>query len=125
MLDAFKLAKNLHKAGKFATLWNQDFIKRAFFNAILSNIDTKAEQGEKVEQMREVLDTRLKQKVILSFKYYQLTKGSENMIREKLNRMLQLKALNSLKYFTVSQRIQTSFIKYRTAKIRNSMFQRW
>ena len=48
IFDTFRLARNLRKAAKFAGLWNQDFIKRAFFNTLLNQIDKKTENTEKV-----------------------------------------------------------------------------
>ena len=53
-------------------------------------------------QMRSVLDTRLKTRVVLSFKYHLLKMNSQKMITEKLNRMLMTKSLNAIKYFSVS-----------------------
>lgn len=64
--------------------------------------------------MRSVLDSRLKTKVILSFKYNLLSYQSLKMIRHKLDRMLLVKSLNALKYYTISQRISTSFSRFRT-----------
>ena len=57
-------------------MWNQDFLKRAFFNAVLSMKQRKLENSEKVMQMRSVLDTRLKTRVVLSFKYHLLKMNS-------------------------------------------------
>ena len=34
--ESLRFAKNLQKASKFATMWNRDFLKRAFFNALLN-----------------------------------------------------------------------------------------
>ena len=48
IFDTFRLTRNLRKAAKFAGLWNQDFIKRAFFNTLLNQIDKKTENTEKV-----------------------------------------------------------------------------
>ena len=48
IFDQIRLAKNLRKAGKYAVMWNQDFLKRAFFNAILNLKDRKLENSQKV-----------------------------------------------------------------------------
>ena len=86
-------------------MWNRDFLKRAFFNALLSQIDTRQEHAEKVMHMRSELDTRLKTRVLLAFRYHCLCMHSQKIIRQKLDRMLLVKSLNALKYFTISQRI--------------------
>ena len=120
-----RLAKNLQRASKFATMWNRDFLKRAFFNALLSQIDTRQEHTEKVLHMRSELDTRLKTRVLLAFRYHLLCINSQKMIRQKLDRMLLVKSLNALKYFTISQRIQTSFVVYRNNRTKRGMFAQW
>ena len=56
MLDQLRQAKDLRRAGKYALMWNRDYIRQAFFNAILNQIDKKQENSEKVMQMRNALD---------------------------------------------------------------------
>ena len=75
--------------------------------------------------MRSELDTRLKTRVMLAFKYHCLCMNSQKVIRHKLDRMLLVKSLNALKYFTISQRIQTSFVVYRNNRTKRGMFAQW
>ena len=102
VINEFRLAKNLRRAGKYAAMWNKDFIKRAFINTILSQIDKKHGNSEKVMQMRSTLESRLKMRVILGFKYHLLTQNSQKMIKKKLDRMLLVKSINAFKYFSIS-----------------------
>ena len=75
--------------------------------------------------MRSALDSRLKTRVILGFKYHLLTLNSQKMIRKKLDRMLLVKSINAIKYFNMSQSISKSYAIFRDAKIRKSMFENW
>ena len=75
--------------------------------------------------MRSELDTRLKTRVLLAFRYHCLCMNSQKIIRQKLDRMLLVKSLNALKYFTISQRIQASFVTYRNNLTKKSMFAQW
>ena len=75
--------------------------------------------------MQVVLDERLKTRVFLAFRYHSLMLHSQKMIKQKLDRMLLVKALNAIKYVTVSQRICKSYMAYKQAKIRKIMFAKW
>ena len=101
-LHSLRLARNLQKASGYALMWHQDFLKRAFFYGLLRQMDTKAAHEQKVTQMRSVLDSRLKTRVILSLKYYLLCQGSQQVIRQKLDKTLLMKAFGALQYSTVA-----------------------
>ena len=51
-------------------MWHQEYLKRAFFNAVFAQIGTKEVHAENVTQMESVNDVRLKTRVILAFKYF-------------------------------------------------------
>ena len=74
-------------------------------NTLLNEIDRKRENKGKVEYMREVLDERLKTKVMLSMRYYLLCTRSQRLFAVKLNKKLLVKALDAMRYYTVSQRV--------------------
>lgn len=65
-------------------------------------MDTKVEHAEKVSQMQDALDERLKTRVLLALRYHSLCLNSQKMIKQKLDRMLLVKALDALRYATVS-----------------------
>ena len=88
-------------------------------------MDTKVDHAEKVSQMQDALNERLKTRVLLALRYHSLCLHSQNMIKQKLERMLLVKALDALKYATVSQRICKSYVVFREAKVRKEMFQKW
>ena len=75
--------------------------------------------------MRSVLDTRLKERVLLAFRYHLLCLNSQKMIRAKLDRMLLVKSFDAFKYFCLSQRIVTRYTAFRDSKIRTSAFIAW
>ena len=75
--------------------------------------------------MRSALESRLKTRVILGFKYHLLKMNSQKMIKNKLEKMLMVKSINAFKYFSISQRIARSYAVFRDAKIKKSMFGKW
>ena len=75
--------------------------------------------------MRSALESRLKTRVILSFKYHLLTLNSQKIIKKKLEKMLLVKSINAFKYFSISQRIARSYTVFRDTKIKKAMFGKW
>ena len=124
-LDQLRLSVYLRKASNYAARWREEHIKRAFVNQVLIEIDNKYCQKEKIMQMRSVLDTRLKTRVILGLKYHLVCVRGMKLMKEKAEKQLAVKALDALRYFTVSQRVTRRYTEFRLNKVKQSMFQTW
>ena len=122
VLESLKLAVYLRKASNYASHWRNENIQRLFFNQVLSEIDRKTIQGEKVLQMRSVLDTRLKTRVMLGLKYYQVCMRGINLFTAKTEKQLIIKALDALRYYTMSQRVTRKYTEFRLHKMKSDMF---
>ena len=75
--------------------------------------------------MKSVLDTRLKTRVILGFKYHQICVRGMKLCKVKTEKQLLIKALDAIRYYTVSQRVTRRYTEFRLHKVKQTMFQTW
>ena len=121
-LDRLRLSVYLRKASNYAIRWRKEYIKRAFVNQILLEIDNRESRRAKIMQMRSVLDTRLKTKTLLGFKYHLICVRGMKLVKEKTEKQLVVKALDALRYYTVSQRVTRSYTELRLNRVKQAMF---